>query len=81
MSRPLLPILVMPSSDTPVYSSGESIESSIPLVILPNTKTEMTVVPTDIPTVNLEISLEVEVTVVASPAGVLDTTNTICKHI
>ncbi|GJY83743.1 reverse transcriptase domain-containing protein [Tanacetum coccineum] len=38
-------------------------------------ETEMIVVPADIPTVIPEISLEVEATAVASPAGVLDLTD------
>ncbi|GJX79485.1 hypothetical protein Tco_0327634 [Tanacetum coccineum] len=66
----------MPASDIPVpaYSSGESVESSISLVILSDTETEMTIVPTNIPIVIPEIALEVEAVAVASPASALDLT-------
>ncbi|GKB53686.1 reverse transcriptase domain-containing protein [Tanacetum coccineum] len=69
-------LCVMPASDIPVpaYSSGESVESSISLVILSDTETEMTIVPTDIPIVIPEIALEVEAVAVASPASALDLT-------
>ncbi|GKC34637.1 hypothetical protein Tco_1047021 [Tanacetum coccineum] len=52
----------------PSNSIGESVGSSISLVLLSDTKTELTIVPAVLP----EITLEAEAGVVTSPAGVLD---------
>ncbi|GKD33354.1 hypothetical protein Tco_1248863 [Tanacetum coccineum] len=66
----------MPASDipVPVYSSDESVGSSISLVILSNTETEMNVSPADIPAVIPEVAPEVEAAIVTSPTSVLDFT-------
>ncbi|GJR97247.1 hypothetical protein Tco_0269421 [Tanacetum coccineum] len=66
----------MPASDIPipVYSSDESVGSSISLVILSNTETEMNVAPADIPAVIPEVAPEAEAAIITSPTGVLDFT-------
>ncbi|GJR68682.1 hypothetical protein Tco_0014747 [Tanacetum coccineum] len=58
----------------PVYSSDKSVGSSISLVVLSDTETEMTVTPDDIPAIIPKVSPEAEADIVTSPTGVLDLT-------
>ncbi|GKA66571.1 hypothetical protein Tco_0766379 [Tanacetum coccineum] len=64
----------MPSSDIPAYSSSESVGSSISLVVLSDSKIEMTVALAYIPVVSPKIAPVVEATTIASPVGTLDLT-------
>nr|GEW48276.1 hypothetical protein [Tanacetum cinerariifolium] len=66
----------MPASDilVPVYSSKESVGSSISLVILSDTETETTIALADVPTVIPEVALEAKAAIVTSPTNVLDLT-------
>nr|GEW55001.1 hypothetical protein [Tanacetum cinerariifolium] len=66
----------MPASDilVYVYSLDESVGSSIPLVILSNTETEMTIALADIPAVIPEVASEAKAAIVTSPTNVLDLT-------
>ncbi|GJX94494.1 hypothetical protein Tco_0349080 [Tanacetum coccineum] len=65
----------MPSSDIPAYSSSESVGSSISLVVLSDSETEMTVALAYIPAVSPKIAPMIEATTIASPVGALDLTS------